>query len=246
MFNKGEHKESLLQAERPCPRDDRDCARRPGGREYYLASCACCATSGGVRPQGSTATGRPEYHHQRSRCDARRERSGTGVEIELTALPSGEVELSIEDSGTGILPDDMERIFDAFVTTKPNGMGMGLAICRSIIEAHGGTLSVSPACASRLGLSHRPAGEPDDARRDQHQHASGTHPVVFVVDDDESMRKALSNLIRSVDLQVEAFASAPEFLAVKLPDAPCCLILDIRLPGLSGLDFQAKLASCQD
>ena len=75
------------------------------------------------------------------------------------------------------------------------------------------------------------------------KHASGTHPVVFVVDDDESMRKALSNLVRSVDLQVEAFASAPEFLAIKLPDAPCCLILDVRLPGLSGLDFQAKLAS---
>ncbi len=75
------------------------------------------------------------------------------------------------------------------------------------------------------------------------KHASGAHPVVFVVDDDELMRKALSNLVRSVDLQVEAFASAPEFLAMKLPDAPCCLILDVRLPGLSGLDFQAKLAS---
>jgi FixJ family two-component response regulator len=70
-------------------------------------------------------------------------------------------------------------------------------------------------------------------------------PVVFVVDDDASMRKALSNLIQSVGLQVEVFASAPEFLAVKLPDAPCCLILDIRLPGLSGLDFQAKLASAK-
>jgi FixJ family two-component response regulator len=68
-------------------------------------------------------------------------------------------------------------------------------------------------------------------------------PVVFVVDDDPSMRRALSNLVESVGLRAEAFASAPEFLAVKLPDAPCCLILDVRLPGLSGLDFQAKLAS---
>jgi FixJ family two-component response regulator len=66
--------------------------------------------------------------------------------------------------------------------------------------------------------------------------------IVFVVDDDASMRQALGNLIQSVGLQVEAFASAQEFLAVKLPDAPCCLILDVRLPGLSGLDFQAKLA----
>jgi FixJ family two-component response regulator len=72
-----------------------------------------------------------------------------------------------------------------------------------------------------------------------------TRPIVFVVDDDESMRKALSNLVRSVDLQVETFASAPEFLDVKLPDVPCCLVLDIRLPGLSGLDFQAKLASAK-
>ena len=70
-------------------------------------------------------------------------------------------------------------------------------------------------------------------------------PIVFVVDDDESMRKALSNLVRSVDLQVETFASAPEFLDVKLPAVPCCLVLDIRLPGLSGLDFQAKLASAK-
>ena len=70
-------------------------------------------------------------------------------------------------------------------------------------------------------------------------------PTVFVVDDDESMRKALSNLVRSVDLQVETFASAPEFLDVKLPDVPCCLVLDVRMPGLSGLDFQARLASAK-
>jgi FixJ family two-component response regulator len=56
------------------------------------------------------------------------------------------------------------------------------------------------------------------------------------------MRKAITNLIESVGLQTQAFAAATEFLALKLPDAPCCLILDIRLPGLSGLDFQAKLA----
>jgi len=68
-------------------------------------------------------------------------------------------------------------------------------------------------------------------------------PIVFIVDDDESMRKALGNLIRSVGLRAEVFGSAAEFLAIQLPEAPCCLILDVRLPGLSGLDFQAKLAS---
>jgi FixJ family two-component response regulator len=66
--------------------------------------------------------------------------------------------------------------------------------------------------------------------------------VVFVVDDDQSIREALRSLFASVGLQVETFASAPEFLQAKLPDAPSCLVLDVRLPGLSGLDFQAELA----
>jgi FixJ family two-component response regulator len=72
-----------------------------------------------------------------------------------------------------------------------------------------------------------------------------TQPIVFVVDDDESMRKGLGNLLRSVGLRAETFAAAPDFLAVELPHGPCCLILDVRLPGLSGLDFQAKLASAK-
>ena len=66
--------------------------------------------------------------------------------------------------------------------------------------------------------------------------------IVFVVDDDASVRNALKSLIRSVGLQVELFGSAQEFLQSKRPDAPSCLILDIRLPGISGLDFQRKLA----
>jgi FixJ family two-component response regulator len=67
-------------------------------------------------------------------------------------------------------------------------------------------------------------------------------PVVFVVDDDPSVRGALVRLFHSVDLQTEAFGSAAEFLQSKLPDVPSCLVLDVRLPGQSGLDFQAELA----
>jgi FixJ family two-component response regulator len=66
--------------------------------------------------------------------------------------------------------------------------------------------------------------------------------VVFVVDDDASMRDAMHRLFRSVGLQAEVFASAAEFLRSKLADAPSCLVLDVRLPGLSGLDFQTELA----
>jgi FixJ family two-component response regulator len=67
-------------------------------------------------------------------------------------------------------------------------------------------------------------------------------PTVFVVDDDASMRNALSNLFRSVGLRAEVFGSAPELLQSRLPDVPSCLVLDIRLPGPSGLDFQNELA----
>jgi FixJ family two-component response regulator len=65
--------------------------------------------------------------------------------------------------------------------------------------------------------------------------------LVFVVDDDASVREALKSLIRSVGLQVELFDSAQEFLHRKRPDGPSCLVLDVRLPGISGLDFQRKL-----
>jgi len=67
-------------------------------------------------------------------------------------------------------------------------------------------------------------------------------PIVFVVDDDPPVRRAIKRLIGSVGLQVELFGSALEFLASKRPDAPSCLVLDIRLPGMSGLDCQRELA----
>ncbi len=69
-----------------------------------------------------------------------------------------------------------------------------------------------------------------------------TEPIVFVVDDDPSMRQALANLFRSVGLRAEVFGSARELLESELPDVASCLVLDIRLPGPSGLDFQAELA----
>jgi FixJ family two-component response regulator len=67
-------------------------------------------------------------------------------------------------------------------------------------------------------------------------------PIVFAVDDDASMREALSRLFRSTGMRAQIFASAEDFLAMKRPDAPACLVLDVRLPGLSGLELQRELA----
>jgi FixJ family two-component response regulator len=71
---------------------------------------------------------------------------------------------------------------------------------------------------------------------------AAAEPVIFIVEDDESLREALGSLFRSVGLKVELFGSAAELLRSKFPDVESCLVLDVRLPGLSGLDLQAELA----
>ena len=68
-------------------------------------------------------------------------------------------------------------------------------------------------------------------------------PIVLVVDDDPEVRDALSSLFRSVGLEPRLFGSTTEFLQRGLPDAPCCIVLDIRLPGVGGLDFQAHMTN---
>ena len=73
--------------------------------------------------------------------------------------------------------------------------------------------------------------------------ASAADRIVFVIDDDEAMRETLGSPFRSVGLRVEQFGSAREFAEFKKPDVASCLVLDIRLPGVSGLEFQAELAA---
>lgn len=70
---------------------------------------------------------------------------------------------------------------------------------------------------------------------------SANIPTVFIVDDDGRMRAAMQRLLKTVGLHSESFAAPQDFLRLKLPDAPSCLVLDIRLPGMSGLEVQAKL-----
>jgi FixJ family two-component response regulator len=72
---------------------------------------------------------------------------------------------------------------------------------------------------------------------------SDASPKVLIIEDDPALRNSLGRLLRSVGLDVELFASVPEFLQSDRPDAPACLVLDVRLPGKSGLDFQRDLAA---
>jgi FixJ family two-component response regulator len=72
---------------------------------------------------------------------------------------------------------------------------------------------------------------------------AGAESVVYVIDDDAGARTAIQSLVESVGLRAATFGSAQEFLASRRPDAPACLVLDVRLPGVSGLDFQRDLAA---
>jgi FixJ family two-component response regulator len=71
---------------------------------------------------------------------------------------------------------------------------------------------------------------------------SKDNPIVYVLDDDYRVRESLTSLLSSVGLRVEVFASAAEYLKFKKPDSPACLILDLQLPGMSGLDLQRQIA----
>jgi len=68
-------------------------------------------------------------------------------------------------------------------------------------------------------------------------------PTVFIIDDDRAVRQSIQDLVESVGLRAESFATGQGFLSFKRPDGPCCLVLDVRLPGMSGLDFQRQLAA---
>lgn len=94
-----------------------------------------------------------------------------------------------------------------------------------------------------LLLGDQDSGEESDVTRGEA--APPAEAVVFVVDDDVGTRESLKNLIRSVGLRVEAFASAQDFLRSTRPDVPGCLVLDVRLPGLSGLDLQKRMAEAE-
>src|SRR5882672_10356137 len=102
------------------------------------------------------------------------------------------------------------------------------------------TVSTDP---SATAIYSESAGQADEVGRRQ---MSDVTSIVFVVDDDVSVRESLELLIRAAGWQPETFASAQEFLSRPRPTLPCCLVLDVTLPGLSGLELQQRLAERTD
>jgi FixJ family two-component response regulator/signal transduction histidine kinase len=165
------------------------------------------------------------------------------VELCARSMESG-VGIEVIDHGVGMDEATMARIFQPFFTTKPGGMGLGLSISQTIVATHGGTLSVRSehggGSVFRIELPYRqplvisvapPASPPGTAG-----------DTVFVVDDDEAMRRAMVRQLRGEGYQVEAFASAQDFIDRPPSADVACIVSDVRMPGMSGLDLQATLA----
>jgi FixJ family two-component response regulator/signal transduction histidine kinase len=175
--------------------------------------------------------------------------------LRLRAAPSadGRVAVEVSDAGAGIAAQDLPSVFEPFWTTRKEGLGLGLVICRAIVEAHGGTISVAPnpdrGVTFRFELPlDRPAvhEEPAAARAAPSTSAfpdmPDASPAVCIVDDDPAVRESLQRLLAAQGFAAAAYASAQEFLERQPLAAVGCLVLDYQMPGMSGLELQQHLA----
>ena len=144
------------------------------------------------------------------------------------------VRLTVQDTGVGFEPQAVGRLFESFYTTKNGGMGIGLFVSRSIIESHHGRLWAAPNDGPGATFSFSIPREPGGCDNTQSlgvirtpvtdaQHAMSS--LVSVVDDDDSVRESLPDLLREFDFAVQAFASAEEFLASDCVGQTRCLFL---------------------
>ena len=155
--------------------------------------------------------------------------------IKAQRAESDKLLLFFSDTGVG-LPPERDKIFHAFFTTKVYGTGMGLpsagplwnrmaAVCGPTITPRVGQVFISP-CLRQSRPAMTSAGA----------------STVFVVDDDADVRESIQGLLKSVGLRSQSYETPQEFLRSKQLDVPCCLVLDVRLPGINGLDLQRELA----
>ncbi|MDM0066354.1 ATP-binding protein [Variovorax sp. J31P207] len=176
------------------------------------------------------------------------------VRLQVSQGDDGKVRMSVRDAGKGIAPQDLASIFEPFWTTGQEGLGLGLAICRSIVEAHGGriwaesnpeggaTFSVELPMATLDGdASQPPPDEPVDAVPACQCRAAGGEAVVSVIDDDPEVRGSLLRLLDGAGWTGAGYASAEEFLANPPAGDLACVLLDVQMPGLSGPQLQQCL-----
>ena len=173
------------------------------------------------------------------------------LEVRLVRANSGQAEIRVRDNGMGIAPEKLPRIFEPFFSTKTDGLGMGLAITRSIVEAHGGEISVQTHAASgtafRVLLPVEPAREARTVpgstvtEGDPRPDATDADITVCVVDDDPAVREGLMRFLGAAGMRVVPFGSGEDALASPELATAQCLVLDVQMPGISGSELHAEL-----
>jgi FixJ family two-component response regulator len=167
----------------------------------------------------------------------------------------GRVAVEVGDAGAGIKADDMHAVFEPCWTTHKQGLGLGLAICRSIVEAHGGEIRVERNAGR--GVTFRfdlpadaaAAGQAPEAAKDAiapvaaETEALAAGPLVCVVDDDAAVRAGLARLLAAEGWPVACYATANEFLQRQPLASVGCILLDDQMPGMSGLELQQHLTA---
>jgi len=178
------------------------------------------------------------------------------LRLSAARLADGRVAAEVRDSGRGIAPENMARLFDPFWTTRKEGLGLGLAICRSIMEAHGGSIhaerNAERGATFRIHLraeaaaqAHEAGAAPAPSQPLSAQERSGA-PLVCIVDDDAAVREGVAaRLAAEGGWRVAGYGSAEELLAGTGAQEAACLVLDLHMPGLSGLALQEKLAAAR-
>ena len=154
--------------------------------------------------------------------------------VDIQPSPGG-VSMEVQDSGVGIPPDDLPRVFDPFFSTKEEGSGLGLSVSYGIVQAHGGDMTVRSAPGEgtifTLRLPAAPAAE-----------ASGQR-TVLLVDDDAAVAETLATMLAREGLTVQRAATGEEALAAVARETFDAVFLDVRLPDISGQEVYARLVA---